>query len=64
MRRRSERAYVLTSLADLCAVCDGRQLYIRAVDGGPAQILPRCPHCGFRFGIPYLEAPTYQDRKI
>jgi len=64
MGRRDHRAYVLTSLATLCKVCAGRPMQLRFLDGHTAITPVPCPHCGYRYGIPYLSAPSYQDRKI
>lgn len=58
----SDRPYVLTTLHSLCRVCAGRPLQLRALDGRVVD-LPQCPHCGPRYGIPYLICPPYQDRK-
>lgn len=63
MGRRDHRAYVLTSLAEVCKVCAGRPLQLRFLDGAVITPIP-CPHCGYRYGIPYLSVALYQDRKI
>jgi hypothetical protein len=54
---------VLASLPQLCTVCEGRPLQLRALDGRWVD-LKFCPHCGHRNGIPYLPLPPYQDRKF
>ncbi|MCW2902239.1 MAG: hypothetical protein JWO67_4504 [Streptosporangiaceae bacterium] len=57
------RAIVLASLKDVCEVCQGRPLELRAVPTGSAVVLSRCPHCAYRRGIPHFPLPPYQDRK-
>jgi hypothetical protein len=59
----TDRPTVLASLLGRCQICHGRPMRLHTLDGRVLD-LPRCPHCGYRHGVPYLSLPSYQDRKI